>query len=221
MIHKTLSLTDSELKFKGDKGTFTGYASVFGGIDSYNDTIVQGAFKNVIGKGKMPKMFENHKAWELPIGKWLSMEEDSKGLLVTGEFTPNHAKAEMVRASMQHGTLDGLSIGFRMQKGDYEYDEEEIRVIKNISELIEISAVTFPADDNARIDLNSVKSEIDNIRTIRDLEAFLRDEGGFSNGLVKSLLIQAKSIFSQDERYDDNADEKAQAIKLLLQTPSF
>ena len=149
------------------------------------------------------------------------MEEDSKGLLVTGEFTPNHAKAEMVRASMQHGTLDGLSIGFRMTKGDYEYDEEkETRVIKNISELIEISAVTFPADDNARVDLNSVKSEIDNIRTIRDLEAFLRDEGGFSNGLVKSLLIQAKSIFSQDERYDD-ADEKAQAIQLLLKTPSF
>lgn len=219
VIQKTLSLSESEVKFDSNKATFSGYASVFGGIDSYRDTIQQGAFKTAIGSGKMPKMFENHKAWELPIGKWVSMAEDSKGLLVVGEFTPNHAKADMVRASMLHGTLDGLSIGFRMSKDDYD-EKDGIRTIKNISELIEISAVTFPADDAARVDLNTVKSELDTITTINDLEAFLREAGGFSKGLAVAVVARTKTILLGEPK--GSLDEKAVAeLKRLLKLPSL
>jgi HK97 family phage prohead protease len=217
MFKKTLSFDDSHIKFTKNSSTFTGYASVFGGVDSYGDTILQGAFKNVIGSGKVPKMFENHKSWELPIGKWLHLEEDSKGLLVEGEFTPEHAKADMVRASMRHGTLDGLSIGFRMSKGDYD-DEKDVRLIKNISELIEISPVTFPADESARVDLTSVKSSLENIYTIKDLESFLRDAGGFSKGLTVALLARTKSILLGEPKGE--LDEKAVAeLRRFLNLP--
>jgi HK97 family phage prohead protease len=219
MYRKTLQLNDSQIKFAGNNATFKGYASVFNGVDSYGDTIIPGAFKGVIASGKMPKMFENHKSWELPIGKWISIEEDTKGLLVEGEFTPNHPRAEMVRASMLHGTMDGLSIGFRMSSGDFE-EEKGRRTIKNISELIEISPVTFPADEAARVDLTSVKSELDTIQTITDLEAFLREAGGFSKGLAVAVLARAKHVIGGEPQ--GGLDEAAAAeLKRFLGLPSI
>lgn len=194
MFKRTLDFSQTEVKFVGEKGKFVGYASVFDGIDSYGDTIKAGAFQNAIKYGKLPKMFENHKSWELPIGKWTSITEDSKGLLVEGEFTPNHSRADDVRSSMLHGTIDGLSIGFRMKEGDYEVDGAN-RTIKNITDLVEISVVTFPADDVARVDLTSVKSALDGITSIRDLEDFLRESGGFSKGLAQAVLTRSKQLY--------------------------
>lgn len=194
MFKKTLNFTDTEVKFVGEKGKFVGYASVFEGVDSYGDTIKAGAFQNAIKYGKLPKMFENHKSWELPIGKWTNISEDSKGLLVEGEFTPNHSRADDVRSAMLHGTIDGLSIGYRLKEGDYSVDGAN-RTIKNITDLVEISVVTFPADDVARVDLTSVKSALDGIHSIRDLEDFLRESGGFSKGLAQAVLTRSKQLY--------------------------
>lgn len=194
MFKKTLNFTDTEVKFVGEKGKFVGYASVFEGVDSYGDTIKAGAFQNAIKYGKLPKMFENHKSWELPIGKWTNVSEDSKGLLVEGEFTPNHSRADDVRSAMLHGTIDGLSIGYRLKEGDYSVDGAN-RTIKNITDLVEISVVTFPADDVARVDLTSVKSALDGIHSIRDLEDFLRESGGFSKGLAQAVLTRSKHLY--------------------------
>jgi HK97 family phage prohead protease len=219
LVTKTLSINDAQIKMDDGTATFRGYASVFGGVDSYGDTIERGAFQSAIKSGKKPKMFENHKSWELPIGKYISIQEDTNGLFVEGELTPNHAKADMVKAAMRHGTLDGMSIGFRMTKDDYE-DTKTGRIIKNVSDLVEISIVTFPADDAARIDLNSVKSELDTIASITDLEAFLREAGGFSKGLAVAVLARSKAIFGGEPQ--TALDEKAVAeLKRLLNLPSL
>lgn len=207
-----------DLKFVAEKGKFSGYASVFDGVDSYGDTVLKGAFNRVIENGRIPKMFENHKSWELPIGKWSMMSEDSIGLMVEGEFTPNHSKADMVRSSMLHGTMDGLSIGFRMTRDDYDMVDGR-RIIKNVSELVEISVVTFPADDSARVDLTSVKSELDNLTTVADFEDFLREAGGFSKGLAIASVARFKNLILGEP--SGVSDEKAKAelyqqlIKLL------
>ena len=214
MFKKTLNFTDTEVKFVGEKGKFTGYASVFGGVDSYGDTIVAGAYQNVIKYGRLPKMFENHKSWELPIGKWTTIVEDSKGLLVEGEFTPNHRQAEEGRAAMLHGTIDGLSIGYRLKEGDYEMEGAN-RTIKNISDLVEISVVTFPADDVARVDLTSVKSALEGIHSIRDLEDFLRESGGFSKGLAQAVLTRSKQLY-QGEPIQVLGEKAAAELDRLL-----
>jgi HK97 family phage prohead protease len=202
-VIKTLLLNEVELKFAGkDAGSFTGYASVFGGVDSYGDTILAGAYSNVIerikaGAARMPKMFVNHNSWELPVGKWTKIEEDSKGLLMTGELTPGNQRAAEVRAAMQHGTVDGLSIGFII--GDYKISEDgdrRRRIIESVKELPETSIVTFPADDAARVDLASVKSALDLIESIKDFEDFLRDAGGFSKSAATALASRAKRIFA-------------------------
>lgn len=213
LVRKTLSLNDVELKLEGENGTFSGYASVFGGVDSYGDTIIKGAFEYSLRNNGKPKMFFNHE-WRMPIGKYTRVKEDDKGLFVEGELTPGMAMAEDVRAAMKHGTLDGLSIGGYLKKGDYE-ETDGGRIIRRWSSLMEISPVAFPADSAARVDLSSVKSEdldavIGEIETIRDFERFLRDAGGLSKGASAALVARAKVVFAEGEPGTD-PDAKAMA----------
>ena len=81
LLRKHLSLSDVTLKLSGDAGSFEGYASVFGGVDTYGDTIVKGAFDSTLRQNGLPKMFFGHD-WGMPIGKWTSAKEDDKGLYV-------------------------------------------------------------------------------------------------------------------------------------------
>ena len=195
-LRKTLSLTEVSLKTHGDTGKFSGYASVWNGVDSYGDTILPGAFADSI-KSFTPKMFFNHE-WGMPIGKYMVTKEDDIGLFVEGELTPGLSLAADVRAAMKHETLDGLSIGGYLKKDDYKEGEKGGRVIHKWSRLSEISPVVFPADDKARIDLSSVKSIdlealLPECKTERDLERFLRD-AGLPKWEAMAIVSRAKAI---------------------------
>lgn len=213
LIRRTLELAGVDLKFDGDTGRFSGYASVFGGVDSYGDTIAKGAFKATLKENGMPKMFFNHE-WNMPVGKWLVAKEDDHGLFVEGELTPGLTLAADVRAAMKHGTLDGLSIGGFLKKGDYQ-ETETGRIIRKWSSLMEVSPVVFPADGAARIDLSSVKhadellEEIAAIETLREFEGFLRDAAGLSKGAAQALTARAKSVFVLRDAGDEDAAAKA------------
>lgn len=213
---KTLLLSNCQIKADGKAGKFAGYASVFNQIDSYGDTILPGAYQKTLETNGMPKMFLQHKSWELPIGKWLAAKEDDHGLYVEGELTIGMTRADDTYAALKHGTLDGLSIGYRLSRDDYEFDsgsDMERRIIKNVSLLAEVSPVVFPADTHARIDLGSVKSEIDQIETIRDFEYFLRDAGGLSKGLTNALISRARILFGH--RDDDHTENDAKSAQVL------
>jgi HK97 family phage prohead protease len=214
-------LTNVKLKFADTvTGKFGGYASTFGGIDSYNDTIMAGAYKSVIkavmdGSARMPKMFVNHKSYEVPIGKWTKMYEDEKGLYIEGELTPGNPEAAVVKAAMQHETIDGLSIGYMLKPDDVEFSEVDgkmVRVIKNVSDLSEVSVVTFPADDSARVDLTSVKSSLDQINSIKEFEDFLREAAGFSKSLATATASRAKRLFSQSESEKQKLPDELQRM---------
>ena len=217
-ILKTLKLDDVSLKFDGDTGVFSGYASVFGGVDSYGDTIIKGAFEATLRNGK-PKMFFNHDWGSLPIGKWTKAKEDEKGLFVEGELTPGLTRSMDVRAAMKHGTLDGLSIGGWVKKGDYE-DVEQGRIIRKWSNLVEVSPVVFPADSAARVDLASVKhmdleALLPECETERDLERLLRD-AGLGRRESMALLSKAKAIFiGRDAPKDVDAKTSAAILERL------
>ena len=86
---------------------------------------------------------------------------------------------------------------------------------------MEISPVVFPADAGAKIDMASVKNsgpdliaEIDEIKTIREFEYFLRDSGGLSKRASTALVARVKSLLEQGE-----PDQLAEAIVMreLLQ----
>lgn len=213
MEHKALNLTAAQFQLKGDGATFTGYASTFGNVDAGGDTIVKGAYLDTLRDNGLPKMFFNHDSYAVPIGKWLKAEEDDYGLLLTGEFTPGNAMAEEVKAALKHGTVDSLSIGYRLKAGDYQ-ETPAGRTIKRVARLAETSIVTFPMDKYARVDLASVKTHGDEIKqllTIRDFEYFLRDAGGFSKGAAQALTARAKELFGLREVGSDDDEAKSMA----------
>lgn len=208
MLHKIDNPLEScELKFGGAEGRFSGYASVFGSNDAFNDTILKGAFSETLEKGRMPMMFYGHNPGRV-IGKWLSMKEDDKGLLATGELTPGHTDAQNVYASMKHGAISGLSIGFRIPEGGAEEKEGGGRIISKI-DLKETSVVSMPAEDSARI--ISVKQEISEITSLKDAEYFLRDSGMFSRSEATAFISHIKTVIQSDSEAELIETRKALA----------
>lgn len=159
-------------------GIFNGYGSTFGGKpDSYKDIIMQGAFQETLEKGGRNgfgiAMLWQHNP-DQPVGSWLDLQENKKGLKVQGKLTLGVRQADEALLLMKDKALQGLSIGYSIPKGGYEIDEKtNIRYIKKI-DLWEISLVTFPANTNAQI--TRVKA-IEEAKTERELEKALRDAG--------------------------------------------
>ena len=170
--HKLLNLDVTQVKFyDGKQGLFSGYASVFDGVDSYGDTVHKGAYELSLANRKRPvQMRWNH--YGDVIGKWTSIAEDDKGLLVQGELTPGHSKAMDVYASLKHGAISGLSIGYRPVK--YLPNETGGYDLFGV-DLVEISVVESPADLAAQI--GDIKSTIEEATSFKELEAILRESG--------------------------------------------
>lgn len=140
-----------------EEGTFTGYASIWDEVDSYNDQVIKGAFKRSLKSQKAFPMLWSHDVRE-PIGV-IRAKEDDVGLAVEGDLNLDIEKARDVRSQMiqskKAGIPMGLSIGF--QTVIEELDKASgIRKLKEIK-LWEISVVLFPALEPARVD--SVKTE--------------------------------------------------------------
>jgi HK97 family phage prohead protease len=217
MKHKLLSLDETGVKFyEGKQGLFSGYASVFGGIDSYGDTIFAGAYKKTIADRERPiQMRWNH--YGDIIGKWTRMEEDETGLYVEGELTPGHSKAMDVYASLMHGAISGLSIGYRPKK--FVENEKGGLDLYEI-DLVEISVVESPADNNAHI--SRIKNDLDDIMSMKELEATLRDVMGVSKSEAKAIIAKARNLGTEDLEIpqcdavveDKSEDELALAIML-------
>jgi uncharacterized protein len=205
ILRKHLSLAHVQFKLQGDAETFTGYASTFGNVDSYGDTIVKGAYVETLAKHGLPKMFFNHNSDAVPIGKYIKAEEDNVGLLLTGEFTPGHALAAEVKAGIKHGTLDSMSIGYRLRKGDFE-DHETGRIIKKVDRLLETSIVTFPADTFAQIDHYNLKSVdfeelLPECKSEKDIEQLLRDSG-LGKWEAMAIVSRVKAIAKRSDSGD-------------------
>ncbi len=89
-----------------------------------------------------------------PIGVWTDMSEDDKGLKLTGQLavkTRRGSEAYELLKMKPRPALNGLSIGFRAK--DYalhKVGSPARRTLKEI-ELMEVSLVTFPADQYARV----------------------------------------------------------------------
>jgi HK97 family phage prohead protease len=215
MHYKLLEINDINVKFDGEKdGVFSGYASVFGGVDAYGDTIIPGAYKATLENRKRPvQMRWNH--YGDVIGKWMDMEEDEKGLFVRGQLTPGHSKAQDVYASLKHGAISGLSIGYRPVK----YAENETGGLNLMEiDLVEISVVESPADLAAQID--TIKSDIEGFTRLKDMESYLREVGGFSRDAATMLVSRMKSLI-HGEREAEEKRQQAEILQVLQEKANF
>jgi HK97 family phage prohead protease len=147
-MHAPLSSV-SRLSFSGD-GTVEGYASLFGEIDQARDMVMPGAFAQTLkarGLRKIPMLFQHDPAE--PVGIWLELREDFRGLWARGKLIPDVARAREVLALVVAGAVDGLSIGYRTVRGRIE-PQTRVRKLYQV-DLWEISIVTFPLLAGARV----------------------------------------------------------------------
>lgn len=200
-----------EVKAVEDDGTFEGFGSIFGNVDSYKEIVAPGAFAESLAgwkaSGRLPPVLWQHRSGE-PIGPYLSMEEQAVGLHVKGQLLVNDVqRAKEARALMKAKAVNGLSIGFVTREDSYDR-VSGIRTLKKV-DLWEVSVVTFPANPAAQI--SSVKSSIDAIETVRDAEAFLRDVGRLSNAQAAAFISRFKSLSGQ--RDSDELGDLVAALK--------
>lgn len=192
-----------ELKAIQDDGTFEGYASTFGNKDQGGDIVAPGAFaRSIKAKGVNGiKMLADHDPRQR-IGVWTMIEEDDRGLKVAGRLLTEKGNGREAYIDLKAGALDGLSIGGRTTL-DAADGRKRARIIKEF-DLYEISLVSFPMNESARV--TSVKAA-SHIKTIREFEDFLRDEGGFSHAAAKA--IAAGGFKATDPRDEDGPDIEA------------
>ena len=196
-----------EIKAVNADGTVEGYGSVFGVRDNYDDVIAKGAFiqslKDHKAAGTMPAMLWQHDA-DKPIGVWTEMVEDEKGLRIKGQLAMETVKGKEAHALLKMGALNGLSIGFMSKEWVYDRDTE-VRTLTAI-DLWEVSLVTFPANEKARV--TNVKSA-DEMATPKDAEKALRD-AGFSKSDATAFVSR---VMRMGEARSDSANSTAVAMK--------
>ena len=196
-----------QIKAAGDDGTVEGYGSVFGVRDNYDDVIAKGSFvqslKDHKAAGTMPAMLWQHDA-DKPIGVWTEMVEDEKGLRIKGQLAMETVKGKEAHALLKMGALNGLSIGFMSKEWAYDRDTE-VRTLTAI-DLWEVSLVTFPANEKARV--TNVKSA-DELQAPKDAEKALRD-AGFSKSDATAFVSR---VMRMGEVRSDSANSTAVAMK--------
>jgi Escherichia/Staphylococcus phage prohead protease len=133
------------------EGVFEGYASLFGEADLGKDVVMPGAFRDSLRKRTAAhvRLLWQHDPGQ-PIGRWLSIAEDIRGLRVRGRLNLAVGQARDIHALMRDGAVDGLSIGFRVERARAERPTGLRRLEK--LDLWEISVVTFPMLPGARVE---------------------------------------------------------------------
>ncbi len=131
-------------------GLFEGYASLFRIADLGKDIVEPGAFRESLVRRGLAgvKLLWQHDPAE-PLGRWLNLIEDTRGLFVRGQLSLAVARAREIHALMREGAVDGLSIGFRPEKARTE-PRTGYRRLERV-DLWEISLVTFPMLPQARV----------------------------------------------------------------------
>lgn len=146
-----------ELKIKStnlEEGIISGYASVFGNVDSYGDIVVKGAFKSFLKRveetGKVIPVFYGHNMEDpkANIGKAVELREDGRGLFFKAQLDlSGDTYGRVVYEQLKDGRLDSMSFGYSVidaKMSDKGYELKEL-------ELYEISVVPIPANREAVI----------------------------------------------------------------------
>lgn len=177
----TIKVKDLYFKAEAVKedGFFSGYCNVFDIPDGYDEVVRRGAFADSLkgwnAQNKMPPVLWNHDRSQ-PIGVWTLLKEDEHGLYGEGRLLINDVvRAKEIHALLLAGAIDGLSIGYRLNKWIYNEKDKVLELLE--IDLKEISIVTFPANEESRVEV--VKSALakGSLPTLSEFEKALRDLG--------------------------------------------
>ena len=207
-MNKTLDF-GFQLKALSEAGQFSGYGSVFGVKDSYGDVVVPGAFTDSLAAqraaGRLPAMLWQHRSAE-PLGVYTDMKEDSIGLKVEGQIAMATVRGAEAYSLLKLGAISGLSIGYMPREDSFD-KLTGVTTLKKV-DLWEVSLVTFPANDAARV--QGVKA-IEVIEDLKGAEQYLRDSG-LSRREAVAFIARVKGL-AQSDSDEGDMQQIIQALK--------
>lgn len=148
----------------------------------YNSRTDLGWFDEIIEPGALNntdltdvRFLVNHDTSKIPLARsrrnngnstmQLTTDNDGLGIRVTLD-TENNSEARALYSAVQRGDISGMSFMFGIRDEEWEDldSDHPTRHIKDISTVVEVSAVTFPAYDTTDINARS-KEALDNARS--------------------------------------------------------
>jgi HK97 family phage prohead protease len=203
-IRKNFDPSEFEVKMEDEQMIVEGYATTFGNTDAVNDVIERGAFGKRLTPKKIKFLYQ-HDMTE-PIGTIKEVREDDKGVFIKAKFSDT-TRGRDSYTLMKDGAIDAFSIGFRIDEKGWRYDSKtQVRYISK-AKLMEVSAVTFPANDKAQVTMVKSLGE-SGFKTKRDFEEALRFMG-FSQ--KESAIIVSKSYPALESHWDGDCEKGNQS----------
>lgn len=186
------------------EGVIEGYASRFGEEDQGGDIVVKGAYMSSLASGRKPKMLWQHDPSQ-PIGVWDEVKEDETGLYVKGRILASVEKGREALALIEAGAIDGMSIGYRTRQS--EKGQNGSRMLKEL-DLWEISMVTFPMLESARVD--AIKAAE---MSRAELEESVMRGAVHSRSVARALL---RGGYDAIKAMHDAGDDRLDELRTLL-----
>ncbi|EAN9585921.1 HK97 family phage prohead protease [Salmonella enterica subsp. diarizonae] len=188
-------------------------------MDSYNEVVAPGAFlesiEEVKKKGRTFPVLWQHCTGE-PVGNWDidSLKEDDHGLFGDGcLWLDDAAYARTAWRGMKSRAITGLSIGYYVRESNFD-EKTRIRTLTKL-DLVEISIVTVPANDEARIDVIKSKLAHGGLPDIPEFEQLLR-EAGFSKTQAAVVANRGLAhLLLRSESGSDESDVKQAVAEMM------
>jgi uncharacterized protein len=205
-----------ELKAEGDSRTIEGLGSTFGNVDKQKDTVAAGAFTKSL-QSRMPKMLWQHDGSQ-PIGIWEEAYETPKGLYLKGRILDTQLGNDVYKLA-QAGAIDSMSIGYGTK--DYSLDRSSgVRTLKQL-DLYEVSLVTFPANDQARIFSVKADGEIEQVADLIEQAVQLCKSDITPEGITRLADILAETKALLDEPEGDGKPTDIRTLEKCLRDAGF
>ena len=162
---RTFDVQDLELRMDDDKATVVGYGAVFNSqsndLGGFREFIAPGAFDGRLEDDV--RFLVNHDA-NLILARTtngtLRLSVDEKGLRYEADL-PNTSTARDLMELLKNGTISQSSFAFTVEEDSWEVkDGINIRTIDKVSQLYDVSSVTYPAYNEASssVALRSMKA---------------------------------------------------------------
>lgn len=197
---KFIEVGITDLKMDTEKGVFSCYANVKGNIDNARDRTLDGAYqksiKSHIEKGFMPLMLWMHNPYELPVGKWMEMREDEKGLYMRGKLSDTTMGKDL-QILAKDDALNMFSIGYIEVDSKWNTEKQCNDLIE--VDIKEVSWVTFACNEEST--LQDIKSRIDDGEEITksDLREILKSTGLLSKRQIEKVTAKYQPSVEDDD----------------------
>ncbi len=157
---RTFNVQDLEIREEGDTKTVVGYASVFNTLSNdmgFREIISEGAFEGRLNDDV--RFLINHDG--LPLARTtnntLRLSTDKIGLRYEADVADTSLGRDLMEL-MKNGTINQSSFAFTVDDDSWEVkDGVNVRTIKKVSRLYDVSAVTYPAYEEASVGLRSME----------------------------------------------------------------